>query len=456
MKIKVFLAIAACRLTRGALRLLGRGGTALPGKVALKLCPDLLKTLARGVKTIVVTGTNGKTTCSRIVEQMLADAGHRYFANRSGSNLLQGITCEYAMHATLSGKPKCEYAVIECDEAASKRVCQYTDPAVVLVTNVFRDQLDRFGEVLTTLENIKIGLRNSPHATLCVNADCSLSVSAAEGLPNPVIYYGVDTEIYKNRVSEVSDAPHCIHCMSEYEYDYVTYGHLGGFRCPNCGYHRPTPQVAVTDILSQTADATAIRLRVGDETLETQVAIPGGYNVYNAAAAVAAARALGIGTDIAMGAVNSFQCGFGRMEKLDLDGCTGRMILVKNPAGCNQVLNFLTNLDGETLFVCMLNDNLADGTDVSWIYDVNFEKLLDMGQRLSGVLCSGCRAWDMALRLKYAGLPMEKLQVIEDYDRLIAAMQQQDKPVVIMPTYTAMLDFRGILSRRFGIRQFWE
>ena len=153
MKIRVFLSVLACRATKTILRLLGRGGTALPGKLALKICPYLLGELSKNVKTIIVTGTNGKTTCSRIVEQMLADAGLKYFTNRSGSNLIQGITGEYAFNSSLSGKSKCGYAVIECDEAASKQVCLYTDPAVVLVTNVFRDQLDRFGEVTTTLEN---------------------------------------------------------------------------------------------------------------------------------------------------------------------------------------------------------------------------------------------------------------------------------------------------------------
>lgn len=456
MKIKVLLSIAACRATRALLRLFGRGGTALPGKVALKICPDLLKYVSKGVHTIIVTGTNGKTTCSRIIEQTLSDAGYSFFTNRSGSNLLQGITCEYAMNATLGGKPKCGWAVIECDEAASKRVCLYADPAVVLVTNIFRDQLDRFGEVTATLESVRTGLRNSPNAVVCINADCSLSVSAAEDLDNTVIYYGVDTELYKDRVTEVSDASHCIHCMTEYEYDYMTYGHLGGFRCPKCGYCRPHTDISVTKVISQGTDTTDVELRVGDRTMQTRIGIPGGYNVYNAVAAVAVAKAVGITPETAMGAANSFQCGFGRMEKLDLDGCSARMILVKNPAGCNQTLNFLTNLDEETLFVCMLSDNIADGTDVSWIYDVNFEKLCGMGNRLSGVICSGIRAWDMALRLKYAGLPADKLRVIEDYDELIGEMRAQDKPIVIMPTYTAMLEFRGILSKRFGLRQFWE
>ena len=229
MKIKVFISIAVCKTLKAVLRLLGRGGTALPGKAALKICPELLGIISKGVKTVLVTGTNGKTTTSRIIERAMADSRLCYFANRSGSNLLRGITAEFVYNATLTGKPKCDYAVIECDEAASKTVCKYLDPAIILVTNIFRDQLDRYGEVLNTLDNIKIGIKNSPNAIVCLNADCSLSVSVAEEINNPVLFYGIETNIYDEKLSEVSDASYCLHCKTEYHYDYITYGPFGRF-----------------------------------------------------------------------------------------------------------------------------------------------------------------------------------------------------------------------------------
>ena len=454
--IRTVLAISACKLTRLALRLLHRGGTALPGKVALRLCPDLLGRLGRDVQVLLVTGTNGKTTTARMLEQAFADAGLPCFANRSGSNLIQGITAEFAENATLTGRPKKKYAVIECDEAASKAVLGQLRPQVILVTNVFRDQLDRYGEITHTLESIYQGLSHVPEATLCLNADCSLTASLQRRLPNPVRFYGVNVPLYKDPVRELSDASHCLFCKTEYEYDLVTYGHLGSFRCPKCGYSRPLPQVAVTEVLEQTADGSRVRMLCDGAEALVHINLPAGYNIYHAVGAVAALTAMGFTLDAAVAAVGHFHCGFGRMEKFQLGSNPVRMILVKNPAGCNQVLNFLSSLDSPALFVICLNDNYADGTDVSWIYDVEFEKLLELGDRLTGVLVSGKRCWDMALRLKYAGIPKEKLQVIEDYDALIQAMARQSSPVIVMPTYTAMLDLRAKLSRVCGGKDFWE
>ena len=232
MKIRTFFAVLLCKLARGLLRLLRRGGTAFPGRVALKVYPQVLGVLSQGVRVILVTGTNGKTTSSRMIEQAFADAGLNYFANRSGANLISGITAEFAMHSTLTGRPKCQFAVIECDEAASKTVLKYLKPEVIVATNVFRDQLDRYGEITHTLNNILEGIRHTPESTLCINADCSLIASIPAQVPNPVVRFGVNVPLDGDDLTEISDAPHCIHCKTEYVYDYRTYGHLGAFRCP--------------------------------------------------------------------------------------------------------------------------------------------------------------------------------------------------------------------------------
>ena len=453
---RVFFALLAAKLTRFALRLTHRGGTALPGKVALKICPDLLSRLAKRVNTVIVTGTNGKTTSCRIAEQLFVEAGLPYFANRGGANLKQGITTEFAMNANLFGRPKKPNAVIECDEAAMVQVCPEVKPKVILLTNVFSDQLDRFGDVLNTLDAIGRGMAASPDSVLCLNADCSLSASLPEKLPNKVIYYGVECPVYKEQVQELSDAPRCIHCGTEYEYSLRTYGHLGAFRCPKCGYERPYADVAVTAIPHQGADSTFVTLRLGEVTVPAEIAVPGGYNICNAAGAAAAGLALDIDPLAILGALANFHCGFGRMEKMDLNGVSARMILVKNPTGCNQALNFLANMEGEALFVVALNDRTGDGTDVSWIYDADFEKLLSLGDRLKGIYCIGDRGADMAVRLKYAGFPLQKLRVFGDYDTLIDAMCAQPAPVVMMPTYSAMMDLRGALAARFGLKEFWE
>ena len=429
----------------------------MPGRIALKICPDLLGRLAKGVTTVIVTGTNGKTTSSRMIEQAMTDSGISFFANKSGANLLSGVTAEFAVHSgTLSGKCKYPYALIEADEAAFKAISTYVDAKVVVVTNVFRDQLDRYGEVTHTLDNIRIGIQHSPNATLCLNADDSLSASLSGEVENPVVFYGVSTPIYKDRVEEVSDAPYCIHCKHEYVYDYVTYGHLGGYHCPNCGYGRPEPQVAVTTVKSSDAEQSVIEFTVDGTNYPAVVNLPGGYNIYNAASCMAAGRAMGLDQGTVAESLSRFQCGFGRMEKFDINGTAVRMILIKNPAGCNQVLNFLTNTTNHAVFVACLNDRAQDGKDVSWIWDVDFEKLLEMGDLLDGVYVSGVRADDMALRFKYAGLPMEKIHVEKDYVKLMEQVTAQDSPVYVMPTYTAMLDLRDKISRTYGFKEYWE
>ena len=455
MMIRVMLSILACKLCRRALRLLGRGGTDFPGRVALKLCPNVLGVLAKNVTTVLVTGTNGKTTTSRMIEQVLADAGISYFANKSGANLLSGVTAEFAAHSTLTGKCKYDYALIEADEAAFKAISRFVDARVVSVTNVFRDQLDRYGEVSHTLDNIRIGISHSKHAVLCLNADDSLSGSLGEGVDNQVLYYGVDTPIYKTRVAELSDAPYCLHCKHAYVYDYVTYGHLGGYRCPNCGYRRPTPQVSVAKVLVSDAQCSKVEFALDGKTVPATINLPGGYNIYNAATAMAVAQALELDAKRAAQSLGSFSCGFGRMERFDIRGASLRMILIKNPAGCNQVLNFLTDTAEPFVFVACLNDRAQDGKDVSWIWDVDFERLVAMEQ-LEKIVVSGVRADDMAMRFKYAGMPTDRIEVIRDYSQLVKSLIQEDKPVYIMPTYTAMLGLRGVISKEYGFKAFWE
>ena len=456
MNLKTVIAVSACKLTRHALRAFRRGGTALPGHVAEIICPDLLRRLAKDVTCIAITGTNGKTTSARMLEQFFIDSGTPCLTNKSGSNLMRGIVAEFALCATASGKPKRKAAVIECDEAASKKVFEYLNPKALLVTNVFRDQTDRFGDVTETLENIKIGVKNSPNAIVCLNADDSLTSSIAGEVPNEVVFYGVDAGVYDNQPEEHSDAPMCLKCGAGYEYDYVTYGHLGGFRCPACGYARKTPDVAVTEILGRDGDSQTVALRARGETAEVTINLPGGYNIYNAAGAIAAATGLGFTLDDAKEAMLRFDCGFGRMERFELGGPPVRMILVKNTVGCNQALAYIHDLPGDAMIALSLNDRIADGTDISWISDVNFERLSGMGSKLRGVLVSGLRASDMAARLQQAGFPDGSVSVFTEQRDMLDAALGQEAPVFILPTYTAMLEIREIISRGFGLKNYWE
>ena len=457
MNFKAILAILLCKLLRAFSRLLHRGGTAMPGRFALKLCPDLLARLSKNVRSVVITGTNGKTSSSRIVEQAFVEQGRSYFANRSGANLLSGITTEFVMNCTLGGKMKKEWAVIECDEAAAVKVFPQLQPQVVVVTNLFRDQLDRFGEVTHTLSNIRTAIEAVPQAALCLNADCSLCSSLALSLPNRVVYFGMEKGAVPSRAKpELSDATHCIRCKTEYEYDYISYGHLGGFRCPKCGYARHAADYAVTDVIEQRSSGTTAAFSIRGERRVVEINLPALYNVYNAVGALAAAMESGVGADEAVRALASFQCGFGRMEAFRLGKADVRMMLVKNPAGCNQVIDYLENLHNRLVLAICLNDRGADGTDISWIWDAEFERLNSIAGRIEKVIVSGDRAQDMRVRLKYAGIPDENITVERDYEKLVSSLEPLQTDVCLMPTYTAMLELRSVMIRHCGGAEFWE
>ncbi len=449
---RLFLAILLCKLARAALRLLGRGGTALPGSLALKLCPDIVARLSRPLKTIMVTGTNGKTTTCRMIERMLGDAGFDCMANRSGPNLERGIAADLCANAGLTGRPRKRVAVIECDEAAFKRVCGEMKPAAVVVTNIFRDQLDRYGEVTHTLESIRIGLERAGGALVCLNADDSLVASLAPDAADRVRFFGIDVPL--GEASAVSDAPRCIICGAEYEYKYHTFAHLGGFCCPKCGYSRTEPEVAVVGVDSLGPEGSVAEIRVDGEIYTAPVSLPGAYNLYNAAAAVAGVTALGVGAESAIKSLAHIESGFGRMERFELGEAKVTMVLVKNPAGCDRALEYLAGVPEAAAVFC-LNDGTADGTDVSWIWDAGFERLFSGGQRRE-IIVSGTRADDMRLRLKYAGADDGDVRTVRGTAELADAIAALRGQVCVMPTYTAMLPLRAELASRVGRKEFWK
>ena len=456
MKIRAILAIIVCKALRLVSRMLHRGGTAMPGRYALKLCPQLLSILAKNVRTVAITGTNGKTTCARMIEEAFAAEGKRFFSNRSGANLIDGITTEFVINSSITGKNRCDYAVIECDEAASVKVFSQMQPEVIVVTNLFRDQLDRFGTLSNTRESIKKAILSAPAATLCLNADCSLTSSLAEETPNSALFFGIDKGAAPNREkSEISDGGLCIRCGQEYEFDYINFGHLGGFRCPKCGHSRPKADFAVVDIADQSTQGSTLVMDMQGEKRMVTVNLPAMYNIYNAAAAAAAVTAMGLGTEAAVQALAGFKCGFGRMEQFEL-GAGVRMMLVKNPTGCNLVMEFLQNVKEKFSLVISLNDRTGDGKDISWIWDTDFEQLAALGGRLRRVIVSGDRAEEMRLRLKYAGLDEAAIELERDCEKLVAWMEKETAPVFIMPTYSAMLDMRTAIVARCGGSEFWE
>lgn len=456
MKFKIFLSILFCKLSCHILRSLGKGGTALPGKIALFFCKDILRSVSADVDTVIITGTNGKTTTSRIIEKAFSESGLSYFSNKSGANLLSGIVTIFCLNSDLKGKNKYKYAIIECDEAAFRLVAEYIDIKCVLVTNIFRDQLDRYGEITSTLNLIIKGINKCKDVTVCINADCSLCSHIYSLTKKKILFFGVDTSIYQNLIKEPKDALFCIKCQNPYSFDYVTYGHLGGFRCDSCGYHRMDPYIRVKKIISMDENSSEVQLNIGQNAYDVKVNLPGAHNIYNAVAAACVMKVFDIDENIIVKSIGSFECGFGRMEKMYLNNIATEIILVKNPAGFNQILNFLVNIHGEFVLAILLNDELADGTDVSWIYDVYFEKLLSYQKNIKAIYVSGTRAHDMQVRLKYAGMDMGNVFIVQNTDKLFEKALSHGIPLYITPTYTAMFDLRRKLAKKYKIKEFYE
>ncbi len=453
-KLRVFLACVTSRLARLALRLLGRGGTALPGKAALRVYPKLMNELGRGVDTVLITGTNGKTTTAGMLRHMLDKTGTAYFSNRSGANLTSGITAEFIENADLFGKPKKTLAVIECDEGNFPAVAAALQPKAVVVTNLFRDQLDRYGEVTHTRSFLAEGIKKAPGAVLCLNADCSLTASLGWDVPNETVYYGLEN-IASESVSSVSDAPHCLRCGARYAYRRHTFAHLGDWYCPECGAERPAPDMAVESVESLPGGGSAVTMRTPEGVVSFDLALPALYNVCNAAAALTAARAMGWDGAACRASLADFGAVFGRMEQLTVGDTSVRIVLVKNPAGCDRALEFLASQGEDVLPIFCLNDNTADGTDVSWIWDADYESLF-AARRYDSIGVYGVRAQDMRLRLKYAGADDAAITVYETVDELADAVAASEKPVVVLPNYTSMLTVRDRLSALAGGGRFWE
>lgn len=456
MKLKVFISVLSCKISCYILRLMKKGGTALPGKIAAFFCKDILRFASMGVKTILVTGTNGKTTTSRIIEKGFQEAGIDYFSNKSGANLLSGVITTFCLNSSVNGKNKHQYAVIECDEAALNQITSYVDADVILVTNIFRDQLDRYGEITHTLNLIAKGINNCTNVKICINADCSLCTHLLEVTAKDALLFGVDVKIYDHLVKEPKDALYCIKCQHPYEYEYVTYAHLGGFKCDNCKYQRLNPDVHVSNIQNIDDSGSDISLEIFNKSYKVRVNLPGAHNIYNAVSAACALKALNIEDQYVLSAISGFESGFGRMEVMQIGSVPVNMILVKNPAGFNQILNYLSIIKTEFVLCLLLNDQAADGTDVSWIYDVSFEKLLDIIDSIKHIYVGGTRGFDMALMLKYAGFDMDRVIIELDSEKLLNKALAHNVPIYITPTYTAMFNLRKLLAKKYSLKEFYE
>ncbi|NSW90338.1 MAG: DUF1727 domain-containing protein [Firmicutes bacterium] len=460
MNIRLILTIIISKIAVKFCRLIRRGGTSLPGGIALTIYPDVLKEISKTFKIIAVTGTNGKTTTTRVIGQILKENGIGYITNKSGANLLNGITTSFIEAVDLKGRSFIPTALLEIDEAAFNKVMEHSEPYITIVTNFFRDQLDRYGEVYTTLNSVLSGIRKTPGSILILNADDSLCASLGRESSNRAVYYGFSSTAWSNTENTVnSDAMFCLYCKTRYNYENHIYGHLGGFICPQCGYRRPESTITCLEVTELTSSYTRIKLDINGTTADAKINLPGIYNIYNCLAGAACGAVLRLPCDNILRALSTFECGFGRMEAIITEGKSIKVILVKNPTGFNQVLDYILTEDKKMQIAFLINDRAADGRDISWLWDVDFEKLEKIYDKIITAYVSGIRGPDMAVRLKYAGFNPEKIKIMNNYSQLIdngLAGTPEGSTFYILPTYTAMLDIRDMLKKNFKLKEFWE
>jgi lipid II isoglutaminyl synthase (glutamine-hydrolysing) len=449
LAVEIALARAAGRLSR----LAGRGGgTTLPGKLLATVDPGAVGTLARRLPLgcALVSATNGKTTTTMLAAEILSQR-FSLAHNRSGANLVSGVA------STLLDLRGAELGLFEVDEGALPGIARSVRPRAVCLANLFRDQLDRYGELELVAERWRTTVQELPEeAKLVVNADDPVVGDLARERP-AAIAFGLDDPAHaRPSLQHAADSKYCLRCGRPYEYVAAYVGHLGDYRCPACGHARPQLDVVARAIELDGLESVSFELVTPRGARRVRVGLPGLYNVYNAVAAASLALALGASLDEIVVGLERARPAFGRFERIAVRDRTLLMLLIKNPAGANEVVRTLVAAGTPRVTLIALNDAIADGRDVSWIWDVDFEPLLD---GLETLVVSGERAAELALRFRYAGLADDAIEVVPELGAALdrgLALTQPGGELVVLPTYTAMLAARRIVSERGHARPYWE
>jgi UDP-N-acetylmuramyl tripeptide synthase len=446
LPVKIAIARAAGALSRRS----GRGATSLPGKLLMRMEPRAIERLSRRLRdgSAVISATNGKTTTAAMVAAILERNGTRPVHNRAGANMAGGVATAL-LGAARGDRIDGDVGLFEVDEFWLDRVVAQVRPRALLLANLFRDQLDRYGELETIADRWAATVTAAPGTHLVLNADDPLVADLGRERTGGALltYFGVqDDGVALRGLAHASDSKHCRRCGAPYVYDAIYMGHLGRYHCPNGHARRPEPDVSASAVVLDGTRGARFELTVAGERAAVALPLPGLYNVYNALAAAALTRALGVALPDIVAGLEATKAAFGRAETVQIGGRDLAILLVKNPAGANEVLRTLALDDGDHDVLAVLNDRTADGRDVSWIWDADFEVIAG---RVRRVTCSGTRAAELALRLKYAGVPTDRLHVVPALDRgLDAALDAGEGRLVALPTYTAMLALRQLLVAR--------
>ena len=436
-------------------RLTGRGGgTTLPGKLLARIDPGAVGRLARALPqgVALLSATNGKTTTAAMAAEILRERV-RLAHNRAGANLVSGVA------SALVEARDAELGVFEVDEGAFPPLARQLEPRAVCLGNLFRDQLDRYGELELIAERWRDAVAALPGtSTVLVNVDDPALAGIAEVKPDCVRFGLDDPSAARERLPHAADSKHCRRCGAPYHYAAAYVGHLGDWRCEQCGARRPALDVSARSIALDGLERLVFDLVAPAGTRRIEVRLPGVYNVYNALAAAALSLELGASLDDVAAGLGRFRAAFGRFERIEADGKTVLVLLVKNPAGANEAVRTVVGgrPDGIPVALVALNDEIADGRDVSWIWDVDFEPLAERAGRL---VASGGRAEELALRFKYGGFDPSRIDVEPDLARALDRGLELTAPggeLVVLPTYTAMLSLHEIAAGRGLVRPYWE
>jgi UDP-N-acetylmuramyl tripeptide synthase len=450
--VRLHAGLVAARATGAVARFAGRGGTSLPGKVLMRADPHAISRLAARLPrgSVVVSATNGKTTTTAMVASILGRTGTRLVHNRAGANMAGGVAAALAAASRRGG----DMGLFEVDEFWLGPVAAELKPRAVLLGNLFRDQLDRYGELEIIADRWAQIVAGLDRATaLVLNADDPLIADL--GRKREAVYFGVqDDALALPELQHASDSKHCRRCGAAYVFEAAYLAHLGRYACPSCGARRPEPTVSATDVELRGIRSAAFTLRTTDGDRRIELPLPGLYNVYNALGAAALCLQLDVTLDDVAAGLAAVEPAFGRAETIELAGRPTSILLVKNPAGANEVLRTLA-LEGSQLdLLGVLNDRTADGRDVSWVWDADWEIIAPHVRRLT---CAGTRAAELALRLKYAGVPPERLEVVDDLEQALdRALATGDGPLYTLPTYTALLELQDLLARRGHAEEYWR
>jgi len=406
---------------------------------------------------MVVTGTNGKTTTAALLRRILEVEGRHAIANQAGANLIFGVTAAVVDRARWNGRVPASVGLFEIDEASLPLLVADTAPGTIVVTNLFRDQLDRYGELETTAGHIRRALGQGPEGvTAVLNADDPMVASLGADLPR-VVYAGLDDQaLLQPELKHGADARFCPRCGTPLDFSGVYFGHVGHYRCPRGDFRRPSPTVRATRVTIEGIEAMRLTMTDGARSVDVRVPLSGLYNAYNVLLAIAAATAVGIPLSKAAAALSDFTPAFGRMERVEVDKRAAVLLLAKNPTGFNEVLRTAIAFGHGRSFLLALNDRIADGQDVSWIWDVDFEQLRGAAER---IVVTGDRAADLRLRLKYAEIANDRIEVVESWRDALhraAAITPADQTLFILPTYTAMLELRSVLTKEGVLRPYWR